>query len=62
MHQNRIRNDKIFEAEENNKEDLFLSNLEKNKAKTFNEKSTNLSDNDEGNNIYIKSNQGNYLI
>ncbi len=63
MNPNRIRNNKMFEGEDNNREDLFMSNLEKNKAKTFNEKSTNLSDNDEGNNISSnKSNQGNSLI
>lgn len=58
MHHNRIKNDlKMYEAEENNKEDLFMSNLDKNKAKTCNEKSTNLSENYDGS-ISSKSNQG----
>lgn len=51
----------MFEPEENNKEDLLMTNLEKNKAKAFNEKSTNLSENDDGNNVSSKSNQGNQL-
>jgi len=62
IHQNRIKNNfKIHKAEENNKEDLFMSNLEKNRAKNFNEKSTNLSDNDDRN-VSSKSNQGKFHI
>lgn len=58
MNQKRINNNKIFAAEDSTKEDIFMSNLEKNKAKNFNEKSTNLSDNEDGNNFSSKSNQG----
>jgi hypothetical protein len=38
-----------------------MSNLEKNRAKNFNEKSTNLSDNDDRN-VSSKSNQGKFHI
>ena len=60
MNPNRIKNNDIFDGE-NTKDDLFNNNFEKNKAKTANEKSTNLSENDDGNN-YDKSNQGNNRI
>lgn len=62
MNQNRMNNNKIFAQEDNNKEDLFMSNMEKNKAKNFNEKSTNLSDNEDGNNCSSKSNLGKSLF
>lgn len=59
MNRQIINDKKIFSPDNSNKEELFMSNImEKNRAKNFNEKSTNLSDNDDVNNFSSKSNQG----
>lgn len=63
MKKNRIQNSTPCNNDGENKDELFSnSNCEKNKAKAVNEKSsneksTNLSDYDDGN-LYYKSNQG----
>lgn len=57
MNHKKIKNNSIFDEKESNKDDLIDNMLESKKAKAVNEKSTNLTDNDETTNNY-KSHQG----